>query len=193
MGIKPALGWLSLLLFTTAAQAETASRRAPPPVTVTVKTKAPPPLKPVVNRPGGTVAVVDIVTKPKLDYEADAYAGAPLTTAAARELGLEGGLVRMVLSSERRSGYRIAKDAIRRVVRLASESSGPRDHIDVIELEDSVVLVDTKAHAGGMFVTSDVYAFSRGASLDQRVGVLPPGRDRLREALVVAEWTPSKS
>jgi hypothetical protein len=193
MGLKPALGWLSLLLFTTAAQAETASRRPPPPVTVTVKTKAPPPVKAIVNRPGGTVAVVDVVVKPKLDYQADAYAGAPLTTATARELGLEGGLVRMMLSSERRSGYRVAKDEIRRVVRLASEGSGPRDHIDVIELEEAVVLVDTKAHAGGMFVTSDVYAFPRGASLEQRVGALPPGRERLREALVVAEWTPSKT
>jgi len=181
MGIKPALGWLALLLFTTAAQAET--RVAP-------KTKAPPPaVKPVAQRIA-TVAVVDVVVRPRADYEAEAYAGAPMTTPLARDLGLDAGLVKLVLTNQRRSGFRIGKDAIRRVVRLTGE--GPRDHVDVVEGDEGIVLVDTKAHAGGMFVTSDVYVFARGASLEQRVGALPPGRERLREALVVAEWTPAK-
>lgn len=206
MGIRPAIGWLGLLLFTTSARAEPSSPPnpgSPPkarPLTFTVaEMKAA--VRPVAQqRPARALIVVEATEKPRADYEAEVYAGAPLDTALAKALGIDRGLVHMVAKNERRSGFRIARESIHRIVRLgvadasASPSAhAPRDHIDVIETEDGVVMVETLAHAGGMFASSAVHTFPRGASLDQRVGALPvsSARERLREALVVAEWAPA--
>lgn len=250
MGIKPAMGWLALLLFTTTAQAggardllridpkapaaaiapstskdaafvarpSTASKArspsrerrevAPP---VTPKTKAPPVVA-VKARPSGTLAVVESTGKPRADYEAEIYAGVALDTPLATERGLDRGLVRMVFEQERRPAFRVGRDRIHRVVRLAGPSRAAiavvrsdttasararpaGDHIDVLDTERGVVLVDTLVESGGMFTTSDVYVFAEGATLDQRIAALEavpaPVRDRLREALVLAEWAPS--
>ncbi|MBN9166073.1 MAG: hypothetical protein BGO98_49030 [Myxococcales bacterium 68-20] len=245
MGIKPAMGWLALLLFTTTAQAggardllridpkapaaaiapsaskDTAivartpiasksrspkrERELAPPVTP--KTKAPPVVS-VTARPSGALAVVESTGKPRADYEAEIYAGIALDAPLAKERGLDRGLVRMVFEQERRPAFRVGRDRIRRVVRLAGPghaaiavvrsdtiaSARPRDHIDVLDTERGVVLVDTLVESAGMFTTSDVYVFAERATLDQRIAALEavpsPARDRLREALVLAEWAP---
>ncbi len=246
MGIKPAMGWLALLLFTTTAQAGGArdllridpkapaaaiapstskgaalvastpipskTRRAPkterelaPPVTP--KTKAPP-VASVTARPSEALAVVESTGKPRVDYEAEVYAGIALDAPLAKERGLDRGLVRMVFEQERRPAFRVGRDRIRRVVRLVgagraaiavvrndtTASARPSDHIDVLDTERGVVLVDTLVERGGMFTTSDVYVFAERATLDQRIAALEavpsPVRDRLREALVLAERAP---
>jgi len=245
MGIKPAMGWLALLLFTTTAQAggardllridpkapaaaiapsaskDTAivartpiasksrspkrERELAPPVTP--KTKAPPVVS-VTARPSGALAVVESTGKPRADYEAEIYAGIALDAPLAKERGLDRGLVRMVFEQERRPAFRVGRDRIRRVVRLAGPghaaiavvrsdtiaSARPRDHIDVLDTERGVVLVDTLVESAGMFTTSDVYVFAERATLDQRIAALEavpsPARDRLLEALVLAEWAP---
>ena len=55
-------------------------------------------------------------------------------------------------------------------------------------------VIETTTQSGGMFTSSVVYVFAQSATLEQRVGALEvvpaPARDRLREALVAAEWTP---
>ena len=246
MGIKPAMGWLALLLFTTTAQAggardllridpkapaaaiapgsskDTAlvartpiasksrspkrEREVAPPVTP--KTKAPP-LAAVTARPSGALAVVESTGKPRADYEAEVYAGIALDAPLAKERGLDRGLVRMVFEQERRPAFRVGRDRIRRVVRMAgaaraaialvrsdtTASARPRDHVDVLDTERGVVLVDTLVDSGGMFTTSDVYVFPERATLDERIAALEavpsPVRERLREALVLAEWAPT--
>ena len=221
MGIKSALGWLALLLFTTTAQAEgsrdllkgqgTRLGQSPKSVAapVTPKTKAPGPLVAAAqSSPRSSLVVVESTLKPRADYEAEIYAGVPLDSPMAREQGFDGGLVYMAFEHHRRGTYRIGRDRIRRLVRLASEerpaltttqaTAGhpltvrPRDHVDVLDTEDGVVVVDTSTQRAGIFTTSDVYVFPRNATLDQRVGavenVRSPIRERLREALVAAEW-----
>ena len=244
MSIKPAMGWLALLLFTTTAQAEgprdllkgapKMSSKAPMTATVTPKTKAAP--APVVTRTSSataaTLAILENTGKPRSDYEAEVYAGIALDSQAAKARGLDGGLVTMVFERQHRPAFRIARDRIKRVVRLAGEdrsatalvrttaSARPKDHvahalvgaqaartppggllrgaqrgvIDVLDTEDGVILGDTAVHSAGLFVTSDVYTFAKNATLDQRIAALEavpsPMRDRLREALVAAEWAP---
>ncbi len=218
MGIKPALGWLGLLLFTTTAQAEgtretlegpaaTKSSRA---ALVTPKTKAPGPvIMASASSSRTSLAVVESMGKPRADYDVSTYAGVPLDSPLAKERGLEKGLVHMVFEHERRASFRVDRDRIRRVVRLAAERSittashangatnTNADHIDVLDTEGGVIVVDTATGAGGMFVTSDVYVFAKSATLDQRIGAVeavPTSvRGRLREALVAAEWTVVKS
>lgn len=215
MSIRPAMGWLALLLFTTAAQAEgprsllkgapKMSSTAPLTAAVTPKTKAAPtPVSAVA--PASTLTIVESTAKPHGDYEAEAYAGVALDSAAAKARGLDGGLVSMVFEHERRAAFRVGRQHIKRVVRLAvGERNGvvlvrtslparPKDHIDVLETDAGVILVDTTVQSSGMFVTSDVYVFAKNATLDQRIGALDgapaPVRERLREALVAAEWAP---
>jgi hypothetical protein len=225
MGIKPALGWLALLLFTTSASAEgsrdltkqapkskTPGLVAPAPrsvIAVAPKTKAPPIVQ--VSTPAhAPLAVVESTTKPKTDYEADVYSGVPLDTPFAKERGLDKGLVTMVFERQRRAAFRVGRDRVRRVVRLASDDRGlaivrastapvsaaarPKDHLDVLDTEDGFVVVDTASAAGGMVTTSEIYAFPRTAvTLEQRVAVLEvvpsPAKERVREALVIAEWS----
>ena len=219
MGIKPALGWLALLLFTTTAQAEgsrellrvppkTKAVAAPP---VTPKTKAPPLVAASAAAAPGSLVVIES-GKAHADYEAEIYSGVPLDGALAKERGFDKGLVFMVFERERKPTFRVAQGRIRRVVRLAAEdralftasSAGwgitkpaparpPREHLDVLETEDGVVVIESIVQNAGMFTTSDVYTFARGATLDQRVGALAnvpaPQRARIRQALVIAEWT----
>jgi hypothetical protein len=145
--------------------------------------------------------------KPQRDYEAEVYAGAPLDGDIAKERGFDKGLVSMVFEKQRRATFRIGQARIRRIVRLAAEDRGlvaavagakvvarpPRERVDVLDTDDGVVVVDTTSENGGLFTTSDVYVFARGASLEQRVGALqavaPAAAKRVREALVAAEWT----
>lgn len=215
MSIRPALGWLALLLFTTTAQAEgtrtllgspKATRLTARPVaSVTPKTKAAPTPTRVVATTAGRLGIVETTGRPRFDYEAEVYAGVPLDAPTAKERGLDKGLVRLVFQEQRRPAFRMARDRIRRVVRLAGEErvvslvrtstaavARPSDHVDVLETEDGVVVVDTVVHDSGMFVTSEIYTFARNATLDQRIGaleVLPvSARARVREALVAAEW-----
>ncbi len=215
MGIKPALGWLGLLLFTTTAQAEgtrdlldraRASGVKAAPASVTRKTKAPGPIvlaQASGQRGRGGLTVIESSAKPRADYAATTYTSAPLDSAVAKERGLDKGLVQMVFEKQRRPAFRIEREHIRRLVRLASEqaiataSHGTPttgiDHVDVLETDDGVVLVDTIVENAGKLVTSDVYVFPKTATLDQRIGaiesVAAPKRARLREALVTAEWS----
>jgi hypothetical protein len=213
--MKPALGWLALLLFATTAQAEGTRDlgRAPPktrgsfssPVTPKTKVQA-------VAASSLSSLVVLESAKPHGDYEAEIYSGVPLDGALAKERGFDKGMVFMVFERQRRATFRVGQSRIKRVVRLVAEDrtamlpvvagSGttkpgmarpPREHLDVLDTEDGVVVVDTALQNEGMFTTSDVYAFPRGATLEQRVGALQalpvPARGHVREALVIAEWT----
>jgi hypothetical protein len=216
MGIKPALGWLALFLFATTAQAEGSRElgRTPPktratqPAPVTPKTKVQ--VVPVSASTTSSLVVVESA-RPRSDYEAEIYSGVPLDGDLAKERGLDRGMVFMVFEQARRPAFRRAQAKIRRVIRLAAEdrasaltvTGGPgttkpaatrpaREHVDVLDTEDGIIVVDTTTHTAGMFTTSDVYVFPRGATLDQRVGLLqtlPAPRPHIREALVVAEWT----
>lgn len=214
MGIKPALGWLGLLLFATTAQAGRTPKlldgarsvKSPPIVaSITPKTKAPPAPKPVHAEAASTGTLIVVESgKPRGDYEAESHARVPLDSALAKAHGYDAGLVFLVFEHRRRPELRVARDRIRRVVRLApspvlvpatqSSASVPRAHVDVLETEDGVIAVDTATDAGGVFTTSDVYVFPRNATLDQRIGALrdvpSPARERVREALVIAEWAP---
>jgi hypothetical protein len=241
MGIKPALGWLALLLFTTTAQAEGArdlltkgsaltkgnnnNNKAPAAiVSVLPKTKAPPP--PTLanasansgsnnNNNTAGLTVVESTGRPRTDYEAEIYSGVPLDGSIAKERGFDKGLVTMVFERQKKGAFRVGKEHIRRVVRLAPEERSlvvtttgasaakarPKDHVDVLEMEEGmVIVVDTTNQSSGMFTTSDVYVFTKAATLDQRIGALetlvttaPMTKTRLREALVAAEWAPIKS
>ncbi|MBX3201122.1 MAG: hypothetical protein KF894_23490, partial [Labilithrix sp.] len=154
------------------------------------------------------LSVVETVLSPRADYEAEVYAGVALDEPMAKARGLDRGLVTMAFEKDRRPAFRVGKDRIRRVVRLAAGERGPvalvraasatavpRDHVDVLDTVDGVVLVDTVVESSGLFVTSDVYVFGPRATLDQRIRALeaanPPARERLRQALVAAEWTPT--
>ncbi|MBX3200487.1 MAG: hypothetical protein KF894_20285, partial [Labilithrix sp.] len=264
MSVKPALGWLGLLLFATTAEAggardllgmgakapaaavakgapnETAvaskalpaskpalAPKAPARSKATLGSKAsvaskatlgvnasardsadlpvPPktkaaPLAVVGASRTDALSVVETVTSPRADYEAEVYAGVALDEPIAKTRGLDRGLVTMAFEKERRPAFRVGKDRIRRVVRLAaserppvalvraaSVTAEPRDHVDVLDTVDGVVLVDTVVEGAGLFVTSDVYVFAPRATLDQRIGALeaanPPARERLRQAL----------
>jgi hypothetical protein len=236
MGIKPALGWLALLLFTTTAQAEGArdlltkgaslngkgGKGAAPAAIASVipKTKAPPPAlanasssSNNTNSGSAGLTIVENGGKPRTDYEAEIYSGVPLDGSIAKERGFDKGLVTMVFERQKKGAFRVGKDHIRRVVRLAPEERSiitttigsakarPKDHVDVLEMEEGmgVIVVDTTVHSSGMFTTSDVYVFTKPATLDQRIGAiesLPAAptatKTRLREALVAAEWAPIK-
>ena len=209
MSIKPALGWLGLLLFTTTAHAEGARELSPSrsstsltkamATTVTRKTKGMPA---VASSPRGSLALIESTERPRKDYEAEVYSGVPLDGAIAKERGVDKGLVTMVFAQQRRAGFRIAHDRIHHVVRFTdgsqtvtllrtSTTASTSDHVDVLDTEDGVIVVDTTASNAGIFVTSDVYTFVKGASLEQRVGALGHlpslARIRVREALLAAE------
>ena len=229
MGIKPALGWLALLLFTTSAQAEgardlvkpktpsgTLTKPLPAAVApVTAKTKAPALVAVAQAQSPGPLSVVESTTKPRTDYEAEVYSGVPLDAPFAIERGLDKGLVTMVFERQRRPAFRIGKDHLRRVVRLGERAGDPRgpaaderaftlvhastmtrakEHVDVLDTDDGIIVVATSSQNAGMFTTSEVYVFPRGAvTLEQRVAALEAApvetRARIREALVVAEWS----
>jgi len=232
MGIKPALGWLALLLFTTTAQAEGPARDlinkaggggkgkgVPSVASVTPKTKAPPSLVAVsAQSTQPQLSIVENTGKPRGDYEAEIYSGVPLDGAIAKERGFDKGLVTMMFEHQKRGAFRVGREHIRRVVRLAAAEerslvvttmgvgvgagrAKPKDHVDVLELEEgSILAIDTSVQSSGMFTASDVYVFAKNATLDARIGAveaLPAipttTKARLREALVAAEWAPIKN
>lgn len=215
MSIKPAMGWLALLLFTTTAQAEgsrdllkraSTTSKAPVIAAVTPKTKAQAAPVPVSATSAPALFILESTGKPRVDYEAEVHSGIALDSPLAKDRGLDKGLVTMVFEHQHRPAFRASRERIKRVVRLATDDRGPialvrtttparpKDHVDVLDTEDGVVVVDTAVQGAGMFVTSDVYVFAKNATLDQRIGALEavaaPARERLREALVAAEWAP---
>lgn len=230
MGIKPALGWLALLLFTTTAQAEGArdlltkgaslskGNKVQAAASVIQKTKAPPPPTMISAPHGGSsttaLTIVESTGRPRADYEAEVYSGVPLDGSIAKERGFDKGLVTMVFERQKKGAFRVGRDQIRRVVRLAPEERSivvvttssaaakarPKDHVDVLEMEEGIVIaVDTTVQSSGMFTTSDVYVFAKAATLDQRIARIESlhaasaaTKARLREALVAAEWAPIK-
>jgi hypothetical protein len=195
--------FFAIVLTPVLANAEPPARgpRTPP----LVKAKA---ITAPVATPVG-LAIVETVKDPAVDYDAEVYSGVPLTDAYAKERGLTKGLVRMVFEKERRKGFKIAHEKIKRVVRLAAgdaadttvtkhgpfmpivaQRSVPRDRIDIIETDAGVIAIETATTNAGIFTTSDVYVFARGATLEQRLialAIVEPGtRDRLRAALTLA-------
>lgn len=210
MSIKPAMGWLALLLFTTAAQAGGAEvtrgiiKKAPPVQVVTAKTKAPPVTRTAAGAPRGlSLTLSENVRSPKADYEAEIYSAVPLDDALAKGRGFERGLVSMVFEKTRRATFRVGRDHIKRQLRFTSDETAPgtlaqRARVDVLDTDQGIIVVDTQTLPGGMFTTSDVYVFAETASLDKRVGVLeasvgptPTAKERVRQALVAAEWAPA--
>ena len=129
MSIKPAMGWLALLLFTTTAQAEGSrellkgapkmSSKAPVTAAVTPKTKAVPVVAKTPSGTAQTLAILESTSKPRSDYQAEVYAGTALDSPTAKARGLDKGLVSMVFERQQRPAFRVARDRIKRVVRLA--------------------------------------------------------------------------
>ncbi len=158
--------------------------------------------------PKGLV-VIETIKEPATDYDAEVYSGVPLSDTYARDRGLSKGLVRMVFEKERRLAFRIPHEKIRRVVRLAAHDARdiaikkrgpfvpvvetrtiPRDRIDIIETDAGYIAIETTTTNAGIFTTSDVYVFPRGATLEQRIQALAnvdrDTRERLRNALTLA-------
>jgi hypothetical protein len=197
---------IALFSMPFAARADAPNRptKAPPTLTKAKATTAPAPPAPV------GLVIVETVKAPTVDYEAEVYSGVPLTDAYARDRGLSNGLVRMVFEKQRRTAFRIPHDKIKRVVRLAEASSAdvaitkrgpfvpvvaarnvPRDRIDIIETDGGFIAIETATTNAGIFTTSDVYVFARGATFDQRIAALASldagSRERLRNALTLAK------
>jgi hypothetical protein len=196
---------IAVLSIPVAAAADGPNRAAKPPTL----TKAKATTVPAPPAPAGLV-VVETMKAPTVDYEAEVYSGVPLTDAYARDRGLANGLVRMVFEKQRRTSFRIPHDKIKRVVRLADASSAdvaitkrgpfvpvvaarsvPRDRIDIIETDGGIIAIETATTNAGIFTTSDVYVFARGATFEQRIAALATldnaSRDRLRAALTLAK------
>lgn len=146
------------------------------------------------------VTVVSTDAKPSADYQAETYSGVPLDGAYAKERGLGKGLVWMVFEKQRRGTFRVPKEKLRRVVRLAADDVAPvmivkaattaRTRIDVVETTEGAIAVESVTANAGIFTTSDVYVFAKGASLEQRIAQLakvpPATRARLTRALRLA-------
>ncbi len=148
----------------------------------------------------GGLAMVESTAKPSADYEAEVYSGVPLDGAYAKERGLSKGLVWMVFEKQRRPAFRVPRERIRKVVRLVADdvapvmivktttASTPRTKLDVIDTQEGIVVVETVTANAGIFTTSDVYVFSRGASPDARLAsVGPAARDRVKRAIAMAQ------
>lgn len=181
--------------------ADAASSAAPPPRgrAKAAQKAAPPPSAP--SSSSSSLTIVETVEKPSADYQAEIYSGVALDDAYAKDRGLAKGLVLMVFEKQRRPAFRVPHDKIKKVVRFVAEDGAPvmlvkavaspaRTKIDVLETDDGWVAVETVTSNGGIFTTSDVYAFAKGASLDQRLAALGNvpaiARERLRKALVMA-------
>jgi hypothetical protein len=126
------------------------------------------------------------------DYQADVYAGVPLSDPYARERGLEHGLVWMAFSNERQFAFRVPKEKMKSVVRMIvdddartppgyalankafvpvtlSDLAGPpspraypKDRVDVLSTADGTIVVLTSTANAGIFTSSDVYVFPPG-------------------------------
>lgn len=164
--------------------------------------KAPAKTTPPTASQGSPVTLLESKVKPTLDYEAEVYAGVALDDSYARERGLSKGLVSMVFEKQRRGAFRVPHEKIKRLWRFAVEdgapvllvktnASPPKTKIDVLETDDGVFAIETVTSSGGIFTTSDVYTFAKGASLDQRLGAIAnapaASRERLRRALTLAK------
>lgn len=136
-------------------------------------------VKPVIAVTTPSVSVLETVERPNVDYQADVYSGVPLDDPYARERGLDKGLVKMVFEKQRRLAFRVARERIKKRVRFTGE--GPRDHVDVIDTEDGFVVVETTTSSSGIFTSSDVYVFPKGATMDQRLALVT--RERVRQAM----------
>jgi hypothetical protein len=209
MSTKPALGWLALVLFATTSRAEGSRplvRDAGAVIApVTPKTKAGPGAVEAAARASRPSPLLVLESaKPQVDYEAETYSAVPLDGDLAKGKGLAKGLVFMVFDHERRAAFRLGKERVRRVVRLTSEDGvevasltkagalrHPRERWDVLDTEDGVVVVATTTTSSGLFTTSDVYAFPRGATLERRlaqIDALPiQARGRIRDVLTASE------
>lgn len=157
----------------------------------------------VVAQPAAALSIVETVERPKVDYQAEVYSGVPLEDRYARERGVDKGLVWMVFEKQRRAAFRVPHEKIRKRIRLAVSKPAPpvivaslspapaaaaaRDHVDVLDTDDGIVVVDTTTTNAGIFTTSDVYAFPKNASAEQRSAMLaavpPLPRERVRQAL----------
>lgn len=157
---------------------------AAPPATTPPKAKMPAKkpaavVKPVALVMTPSVTVLESVEKPTVDYQAEVYSGVPLDDPYARERGLDKGLVKMIFDKQRRPAFRVAHERIKKRVRFTGE--GPRDHVDVIDTEDGFVVVETTTSNAGIFTSSDVYVFAKGATLEQRLALVT--RERVRQAM----------
>ena len=96
--------------------------------------------------------------------------------------------MRLVFEKERRAGFRIGKDRIKKVVRFVVD--GIHDRIDVIDTDDGTYVVDIVTTNAGIFTTAEVYSLGKGATLKQRLAVLERvpqlERERLRRAVTTA-------
>jgi hypothetical protein len=146
----------------------------------------------------GGLSIVASTATPNADYEAEVYSGVPLDGAYARERGLGKGLVWMVFEKQRRAAFRVPHEKIRKLVRLVADDVAPvmvvktspvaRTKIDVLETQDGLVVVETVTANAGIFTTSDVYVFPRGAAVDARLAsVAPAARERVRHAVALAQ------
>lgn len=157
--------------------------------------------------------VVTSVDRPKRDYEAETYSGVALDDAYARDRGLDKGLVRMVFEKQSRATFRVPHERIKKLVAfvVADDASQARlatgrpplltvgtsspglatDRVDVLDTDAGVIAIETITLNAGIFTTSDVYVFQKGASLEQRIGALKDVplvlRERITEALTLAE------
>ncbi len=147
---------------------------------------------------GSQLTVITTSLKPPADYEAEVYSGVPLDGSYARERGLGKGLVYLVFEKQRRATFRVPHEKIRKLVRFVADDVAPvmvvktapvaRTKIDVLDTQDGLVAVETVTANAGIFTTSDVYVFGRGASIDQRLAAVPPAtRERLRRAIALAQ------
>jgi hypothetical protein len=112
----------------------------------------------------------------------------------------------MVFEKQRRPAFRVSREKIRKVVRLVADdvapvmvvktttASTPRTKLDVLDTQDGIVVVETVTANAGIFTTSDVYVFPRGAAIDARLAsVGPAARDRVKRAIALAQGAkPSK-
>jgi hypothetical protein len=188
---------VAVIVASVVTLADAASSAAPP----RGRAKAAPKAAPPSSAPASTLTVLETVERPKTDYQAEVYSGVALDEPYAKDRGLANGLVLMVFEKQRRPAFRVPREKIKKLVRLVAEDGAPvmlvkavaspaRTKIDVLETDDGWIAVETVTTNGGIFTTSDVYAFAKGASLDQRfaaLGSVPAiPRERLKRALAMA-------
>lgn len=152
---------------------------AAPPKASKAPAKKPAPVKPVVAVVTPATSVLESIERPTVDYQAEVYSGVPLDDPYAKERGIDKGLVKMVFEKQRRLAFRVPHERIKKRVRFTGE--GPRDHVDVLDTEDGFVVVETTTSNAGIFTSSDVYVFTKGATLEQRLAMVT--RERVRQAM----------
>jgi len=142
------------------------------------KAKKPPKPVTAVVVEATSLVVLETIDKPAIDYQAETYSGVPLDDPYAKARGVDKGLVLIVFEKQRKVAFRIPKEKMKKVVRYASPN-GPHDHIDVVDTQDGLVVIDTTTSNAGIFTSSDVYVFPKGSTLDQRLSMVTNPRVRL--------------